>query len=304
MHPAKYLVVIAGPTGVGKTALAIELASHFDSVIVSADSRQFYRELEIGTAKPSPEQLQRVTHYFINNKSVTELYGAGHYEKDAIELLDRLFNDHDIVFLVGGSGLYIDAVLNGVDEFIDVAPEIREQLNRELESEGLTFLREKLKELDPDYYAKVDLYNSQRIIRALEVCIHSGKPFSSFLKKENINRNFIPIKILVNLAREKLYAQINSRVEEMMEKGLLDEVKRLSPYKHLNGLKTVGYKEMYAYLDHSYSLETAVIKVKQHTRNYAKRQLTWFKNQDEFEEFAPADIEKIKAYIDLIRSHA
>jgi tRNA dimethylallyltransferase len=260
--------------------------------------------LNIGTAKPSSAQLGEVTHYFINTKNIDELYGAGHYEKDAVELLETLFKEHDIVFLTGGSGLYINAVLKGVDEFEEVPAEIREGLNKKLASEGLEVLKKQLRESDPQYYNIVDLGNSQRIIRALEVCIHTGKPYSSFLNKEHRNRNFTPVKILINTEREILYRQINNRVDEMMRQGLLDEVKRMVPYRNVNALKTVGYKELFDYIDGETTLELAVEKIKQHTRNYAKRQITWFKNQDEFEEFAPADIEKIKAYIDIIRSHA
>ncbi|MDX2173900.1 MAG: tRNA (adenosine(37)-N6)-dimethylallyltransferase MiaA [Bacteroidota bacterium] len=294
---------MAGPTAVGKTALAIELAKHYQTVIVSADARQFYKELTIGTAKPSEEQLKEVEHLFINNKSITELYGAGHYEKEAISTLDNLFTKHQIVFLVGGSGLYIDAVLNGVDDFIEVPIEVREKLNAEYIEKGLTWLQDEVKKRDENYYDSVDTFNPQRLIRALEVCVHTGKPYSSFLNQPKVERNFTPIKILINTDREKLYTQINQRVDEMMNAGLLDEVKQLSDKKHLNALKTVGYKELYAYLDASYTLQNAVEKIKQHTRNYAKRQLTWFKNKDDFEEFAPADIEKIKGYIDVIVSN-
>ena len=297
------MVVIAGPTAVGKTALSIELAKHYASVILSADSRQFYKEMSIGTAKPSAQQLQEVKHYFIDTKSITELYGAGHYEKDAIAALNELFKTHNIVFLVGGSGLYIDAVLNGVDDFIEVPQEIREELNKKYETNGLAWLQDEVKNLDEIYFNSVDTNNPQRLIRALEVCMFTGKAYSSFLNQPKAPRNFTAIKILINTDREKLYAQINSRVDEMMVTGLLEEVKELKDQKHLNALKTVGYKELYAYLDASYNLETAVNKIKQHTRNYAKRQLTWFKNQDDFEQFEPSDLEKIKAYIDLIISH-
>lgn len=287
----------------GKTSLAIELAKHYQTVIVSADARQFYKELTIGTAKPSEEQLKEVEHFFINNKSITELYGAGHYEKEAISTLNNLFAKHQIVFLVGGSGLYIDAVLNGVDDFIEVPIEVRERLNAEYLEKGLTWLQDEVKKLDENYYDSVDTFNPQRLIRALEVCIHTGKPYSSFLNQPKAERNFMPIKILINTDREKLYSQINLRVDEMMKAGLLEEVKQLADKKHLNSLKTVGYKELYAYLDASYTLQNAVEKIKQHTRNYAKRQLTWFKNKDDFEEFTPTDIEKIKGYIDVIISN-
>ncbi len=277
----------------GKTALSIELAKHYNSVILSADSRQFYKEMSIGTAKPSEEQLAAVKHYFINTKNITELYGAGHFEKDAIATLNELFKTKDIVFLVGGSGLYIDAVLNGVDDFIEVPIEIREELNKKFEANGLEWLQNEVKKLDETYFNSVDTHNPQRLIRALEVCQHTGKPYSSFLNQPKTERNFTAIKILINTDRETLYSQINNRVDDMMASGLLEEVKQLADQKHLNALKTVGYKELYAYLDASYNLNTAVDKIKQHTRNYAKRQLTWFKNQDNFEEFKTGDIDKI-----------
>ena len=304
MNPkTKYLVVIAGPTAVGKTKLGIELAKHYNSVILSADSRQFYKELNIGTAKPSEEELQEVKHYFINNKNITELFGAGHFEKEAIPLLDQLFEEHQLVFVVGGSGLYIDALLYGVDEFEDVPIEVREKLNAELDEKGIEQLQNELKEKDPVYAAKVDLSNSQRVIRALEVCRYSGKPYSSFLKKNTVERNFTPIKLFINTDREKLYNRINLRVDEMMKQGLLNEVKSLTAYKNVNALKTVGYKELFDHLEGLCTLEEAIAKVKQHTRNYAKRQITWFKNQDECENFEPNDLEKIKAFLDVIISH-
>lgn len=270
---------------------------------MSADSRQFYTQLNIGTAKPSVSQLEEVKHYFINTKNISELYGAGHYEKDAIELLDKLFIEKDIVFMVGGSGLFINAVLKGVDDFIEIPSEVRENLNQKFEELGIKWLQNKLKELDVNYYNSVDINNPQRMIRALEVSSYTGKPYSSFLNNNVPSRNFIPIKILLNTERDKLYKNINSRVDEMMAGGLLDEVKSLKDYKELNALKTVGYKELFAFLDASYSLTTAIEKIKQHTRNYAKRQITWFNNQDEFEKFEPDAIEKIKAYIDIIIKH-
>ena len=284
----------------GKTDLSLELAAHYSTVILSADSRQFYREMNIGTAKPNTGQLSRVKHYFINNKSINDLYSAGNFEKDALDLLDRLFMEHPLIFITGGSGLYLNAVLKGVDNFIEVPDEVRNKLNKEFKESGINYLQNKLKELDEPYFNSVDLNNPQRIIRALEVCIHTGKPYSSFINKPKVERKFIPIQILINCEREELYKKINQRTDKMMAEGLLDEVKQLMPFKHFNALKTVGYKELFAYLDGSYDLVNAVIKIKQHTRNYAKRQLTWFKNQNEFEEFNPHDFEKIKAYIDII----
>lgn len=299
-NPNKYLVVIAGPTAVGKTALGIELAKHYQSVILSADSRQFYKELSIGTAKPSNEQLQEVPHYFIDTKNIDELYGSGHYEKDALKKLAELFKDHSVVFMVGGSGLYIDAVLNGVDDFVEVPPGIREELNARFEERGLEWLRQELKEKDINYFNSVDTNNPQRLIRALEVIEHTGLPYSGFLKQKETDRPFTAIKILVNLERSQLYDRINKRVDLMMAEGLLEEVKQLAGKKHLNALKTVGYKELYAHLEGEIGLDSAIDKIKQHTRNYAKRQITWFKNKDDFEEFSLFDFSKITAYIDII----
>jgi tRNA dimethylallyltransferase len=300
---SRYLLVIAGPTAVGKTKLAIELAKHFKTVILSADSRQFYREMNIGTAKPTPDELHEVKHYFINNKSIGELFGAGHYEKEAIALLTELFNEHQLVIVVGGSGLYIDALLNGVDEFDEVPESYRKQLNEEFKTSGINKLQKELEIKDPDYYGKVDVQNPQRIIRALEVIRSTGKPFSSFLKKQEVERNFFPIKIFLNTNRDKLYNNINQRVDAMMREGLLEEVKQLVAYKKENALKTVGYKELFECLEGHCTLEEAIDKIKQHTRNYAKRQITWFKNKHNFEEFKPEDIDKLKAYIDVIISH-
>jgi tRNA dimethylallyltransferase len=303
-HSGKYLVVIAGPTAVGKTGLAIELARHYGSVIVSADSRQFYKELTIGTAKPSEAQLQAVPHYFINTKNITELYGAGHFEKDAVKTLHELFKLHTVVFMVGGSGLYMDAVLNGVDDFIDVPEAVRENLNAAFLENGLEWLQQEVKKNDEAYFNAVDIKNPQRLLRALEVCVHTGLPYSSFLNKQQPEREFTAVKILLNTNRQQLYAQINQRVDEMMRSGLLQEAKQFMTQKHLNALKTVGYKELYEHLEGKYDLETAVNLIKQHTRNYAKRQITWFKNKDSFEEFEPSDLEKIEAYIDVIIQHS
>jgi len=273
-------------------------------VILSADSRQFYKELNIGTAKPTENQLKETKHYFINTKHINELYGAGHYEKDVLNMLEILFKVHELVFLVGGSGLYIDAVLNGVDDFVEVPADVRENLKKKFEERGLDWLQQELRQKDVLYFNAVDINNPQRLIRALEVIEHTGQPYSSFLKKKQTERSFTPIKILINLERQELYSRINRRVDTMMQEGLLEEIKFLAPHKHFNALKTVGYKELYEYLDGNSSLEESVEKIKQHTRNYAKRQITWFKNKDDFEEFNPTDFAKISSYIDIIMSHA
>lgn len=301
--PSQFLIVIGGPTAVGKTKLAIALAQRYNCEIVSADGRQFYREMNIGTAKPSLNELAQVKHHFINNKSVTELYGAGHYEKEAIPLIEQLLKEHDIAVLVGGSGLYINAILNGVDEFPEVPTHIREHLNTTFAQNGLAWLQQQLKQKDEAYYNLVDINNPQRIIRALEIIEWSGQTFSSQLKQTQVQRSFTAIPIFINTERHLLYQHINSRVETMMEMDWLAEAKTLLPYRHCNALKTVGYTELMAHLDGAYSLAEAIDKIKQRTRHYAKRQITWFKNQGNFETFAPQALEAITAYIDLIRQH-
>ncbi|HQQ95242.1 MAG TPA: tRNA (adenosine(37)-N6)-dimethylallyltransferase MiaA [Bacteroidia bacterium] len=294
----KFLVVIAGPTAAGKTALAVDLAASFNSVILSADSRQFYREMNIGTAKPSEAELNKVKHYFISNKSVEDLFGAGHYEKEALALLDALFQTHRSVFLVGGSGLYIDALLKGVDDFADVPQDYRTDLNTEFAEKGLPFLQEELKQKDPQYFMQVDLQNPQRLIRALEVIRFTGKPYSSFLGQKKTTRHFSVLKIFLDPPRDELYTRINARVDAMMQKGLLDEVRSLKVHKHLNALKTVGYTELNDYLDGISDLNTAVDKIKQHTRNYAKRQITWFRKDPEYKHFTGDNPEIIRVYIE------
>lgn len=296
----KNLIVIAGPTAVGKTALSIELAKFYNCPVISADSRQFYKEMSIGTAKPSKEEMQDVPHYFIDNISIHDTYNVGQFEREAIECIENLFKNHEQLILVGGSGLYINAILNGVDEFEEIPAHIREQLIKDYEDKGLTYLQEQLKLKDEVYYNQVDLNNPQRIMRALEVCIHTQKPYSSFRKKEKKERSFETINILVNTDRESLYARINKRVDVMMQTGLLEEVKSLYPYKHLNALNTVGYKELFDFLDGKCSLEEAVNLIKQNSRRYAKRQLTWFNHQGDFESFEPTDLEKLKAYLDIV----
>lgn len=299
----KTLIIVVGPTAVGKTALSIELAKFYSCPVISADSRQFYKEMSIGTAKPSFEEMQGVTHYFIDNISIHDTYNVGQFEREAIECIETLFKEHEQLILVGGSGLYINAILNGVDEFEEIPTKIREKLIKDHEEKGLIFLQEELKKLDEVYYNQVDLNNPQRIMRALEVCIHNNKPYSSFRKKTKKERSFDTINLLINTEREALYQRINQRVDLMMKQGLLDEVKALYPYKHLNALNTVGYKELFDLMDGNCTLDEAVNMIKQNSRRYAKRQLTWFNHQGEFETFAPTDLEKIKAYIDILSQH-
>jgi tRNA dimethylallyltransferase len=277
----KTLIVIAGPTAVGKTAAAIQLASFYKTVIVSADSRQFYREMSIGTAKPSRDELAAVKHYFINSHSITDTFTVGDYEKQCLELLYDLFQTHDKVILVGGSGLFIKAVCEGFDEFPDAEPSVRDKLNKEFEEKGISYLQEQLKIADPQYYEEVDLNNPQRIIRALQVYQSTGKRFSSYRKSKINKRPFNIIKLGLNLPREILYQRINQRVDLMIEQGLIDEVKSLLPFRHLNPLNTVGYSELFDYFDGKTDLNSAIELIKQNTRHYAKRQLTWFRKDKE-----------------------
>ncbi len=289
----KTLIVIVGPTAIGKTTLSILIAKEFNCSILSADSRQFYKEMTIGTAKPTVLEMQDVPHYFIDSHSVTEDYNVGKYETDAIQLLDKLFLKDDVAILVGGSGLYIDAVCKGFDELPEADIEVRIKINKLYEEKGLEGLQQLLKELDEEYYLKVDLQNPQRISRALEVCLTTGKKYSSLREGKTKQRNFKIIKIGLNTNREALYERINKRVDEMMEQGFLEEVKNLVSYKHLNSLQTVGYKEFFDHLDGKSELSAAINLIKQNTRRYAKRQLTWFRRDEEIKWFEPNEEVKI-----------
>lgn len=273
----KTLISVVGPTAIGKTKLAIKIAQHYGTEIISADSRQFFKEMYIGTAVPSKEELAEATHHFIQHKSIFEPYTVGDFEKDAVKLLEQLFKLHDIVVMVGGSGLYVDAVSNGFDEFPSISPEIRINLNTTLQEKGISTLQDQLKQLDESYYNSVDLGNPQRLIRALEVCIGTGKPYSSFLKKKDIKRPFKTLTIGITADRPLIYDRINQRVDIMMEQGQLEEAKQLFPNKHLNALQTVGYKELFQFFEGNWTLEFAVTEIKKNTRRFAKRQLTWFK---------------------------
>lgn len=277
----KYLISIIGPTAIGKTALSIALAQHFKTEILSADSRQFYREMQIGTAAPSQEELNAVPHHFIHHKSIKDTYNVGSFEKDAVEKLSQLFKNSDTLIMVGGSGLYIDAVTHGLDHFPEVDPEIRETLNSELSSTGITTLQDQLKTLDPLAYQTIALDNPHRLIRALEISIGSGKPYSSFLNQEKPVRDFKTITIGLTAERSVIYDRINKRVDMMMEEGLLDEVRHLESFKDLNALKTVGYSEIFKYLNSEWTLPFAISEIKKNSRRYAKRQLTWFRKKND-----------------------
>lgn len=274
-HPT--LIVIAGPTASGKTAAAIQLAKHFNTVVVSADSRQFYREMSIGTAKPTAGELATVPHYFINSHSINEPFSVGEFERQCLQLLNELFKLHQVVIFSGGSGLYIKAITEGFDNLPTADPEIRDRLNQELAKKGLKPLQERLQAVDPAYYAEVDINNPQRVIRALEVHESTGKIFSSYRTAAINERPFNIIKLGLDMDRAKLYDRINQRVDMMVHQGLVEEVRSLIPYRHLNALNTVGYSEIFNYFDGTIDLPAAIAAIQQNTRRFAKRQLTWFR---------------------------
>ena len=291
------LIVIAGPTAIGKTALSISIAKKLHCPIVSADSRQFFKEMSIGTAKPTTSEMDGVVHYFIDSHSIAENYNVGKYEINAIELLGKLFVENKNVILTGGSGLYIDAVCKGFDELPEADPEIRNKIDLILKEKGIEGLQELLKELDLEYYNKADLQNPQRLSRALEVCLTTGLPYSVLRKGIAKKRDFNIIKIGLDIPREKLYERINKRVDRMMDAGLLEEVKQLKSFQHLNALQTVGYKELFDHLDGKTDLKTAVEAIKQNTRKFAKRQLTWFRKDAEMKWFEPDNETEILEFI-------
>ncbi|TAF72713.1 MAG: tRNA (adenosine(37)-N6)-dimethylallyltransferase MiaA [Bacteroidetes bacterium] len=293
MNKPKRLIVIVGPTASGKTDLAIRIAQLLKTEIISADSRQFYQEMSIGTAKPSESQLTLVPHHFINNLSISTLYSCGDFERDAIKKCTELFEKHDDVICVGGSGLFIKSLCDGIDEMPEENLELRNKLNQTFENEGLVPLLEQLKVLDKAYFLKVDQHNSQRVIRALEVCITTGKAFSSFRTGKKIQRPFEILKIGLNIERQQLYARINQRVDEMVALGLEHEVRSLHPLKHLNALQTVGYNEFFDYFENKISKQQAIDLIKQNTRRYAKKQMTWFTKDLQINWLSPTDWEQI-----------
>jgi tRNA dimethylallyltransferase len=298
MAKNKTLIVIAGPTAIGKTALAIALAQHFSTEIISADSRQFFKEMSIGTAKPHRDELRAAKHHFIDSHSITTFFSTGDFEKEALQVLAELFTIHDIVIMAGGSGLYLDAVTKGLDELPDTDMSVRNELNLLFEKEGLEPIKTRLAEVDPEYFAKADQSNPQRLIRGLEFFLSTGKKVSSFLTNSKKERPFDMIKIGLNTDRESLYQRINHRVDVMMQDGLLDEVKKLQPYKELNAMKTVGYAELFDYLDGILSYDQAIDKIKQNTRRFAKRQLTWFRRDPEIQWFEPAQNAAVIKYLE------
>lgn len=295
----KCLIVVVGPTAVGKTDLCMQLAQRLQTEIISADSRQLYHGMRIGTAQPTKEQLSLVKHHLVDCITVSTSYSAGQFEQEALAIIGRLLNDHPAVILTGGSGLYVQAVCQGLNEMPEVAAGLREHLNLRLQQEGLAVLAQELSRLDPAYYEKADLHNPQRVIRALEVTMAAGKPYSQFRWQQNFpaSRPFQVIKVGLWLERSLLYERINQRVDQLMDQGLLAEVVSLYPYKQYNSLQTVGYQELFGYLDQQYTLQQAIELFKRNTRRYAKRQLTWFRQQKDITWFGPHEIEGILQHV-------
>lgn len=294
---AKTLLVLIGPTGVGKTELSLRLAEKFGSPIISSDSRQLYADLKIGTAAPTPEQLNKVPHHFVGTLKLTDYYSAAQYEAEVLKLLEKLFQSKDVIVMTGGSMMYVDAVCKGIDDIPTVDKETRELLIHRYEAEGLERLCSELKLLDPEYYKIVDLKNPKRVIHALEICYMTGKTYTSFRTRSTRERPFHILKIGLTRDREELYERINRRVDIMMEDGLLEEVKSVYPYKHLNSLNTVGYKELFNYLDGVWDLPFAIEKIKQNSRIYSRKQMTWFKRDNEITWFHPDQEVDIMDYI-------
>jgi tRNA dimethylallyltransferase len=293
----KTLIVITGPTAVGKTALCLEIAKHFDIPIINADSRQIYKELRIGTASPTSEQMQQVPHFFVGSLSLNDYYSASLFEQQVLECLEQQFQTNDYALLSGGSMMYIDAVCDGIDDIPTIDDETRELMKQRLAEEGLEALVEELKRLDPEYYEIVDRQNPRRVVHALEICTMTGKTYTSFRKREKRQRPFCIIKIGLNRPREELYQRINQRVDEMMQQGLLEEAKSLYPMRQMNALNTVGYKELFDYLEGRWPLEEAVERIKGNTRRYARKQLTWYKKDPQIRWFHPQETEQIISYI-------
>ncbi|WP_338875628.1 tRNA (adenosine(37)-N6)-dimethylallyltransferase MiaA [Spirosoma sp. SC4-14] len=289
----KTLLVIAGPTAVGKTALCIRLAKRLHTAVVSADSRQLYRELTIGTAKPTPDEMDGVRHYFINSHSILDSVNAGRYERECLAVLDKLFQTSDVVILSGGTGLYINAVCFGLDDMPSIDPALRLLLRQRWETEGLEPLQKQLHLLDPDYVQTADMQNHARVLRALEVCLTTGRPYSSFRQKKTVQRPFRSLLVALERPRQELYDRIDARMEAMLAAGLVDEARSLLPFRAYSALQTVGYQEIFPYLDGAYDYEEMVRLLKRNSRRYAKRQLTWFHNQADYHWFGPEDDEAI-----------
>lgn len=292
------LVVLLGPTGVGKTEVALQIAEHLQSPIINADSRQLFAEIPIGTAAPTKEQQERVKHYFVGTLHLTDYYSAAKYEEDVLQLLNQLFNQRQMALLSGGSMMYIDAVCQGIDDIPTVDETTRRLMKRKLETEGLDALAAELKVLDPEHYKIVDLHNPRRVVHALEICHMTGNTYTSYRKNTKKIRPFNIIKIGLNRPREEMYERINNRVLKMMNQGLIEEAKAVYPQKGLNALNTVGYKELFAYFDGDISFDDAILKIQSNTRQYMRKQVTWFKRDNQIKWFSPTNIEEIINYID------
>lgn len=297
MNSHKTLIIIAGPTAVGKTDLCVKLAKLFDTEVISADSRQFYRQLAIGTAKPSHEEMDGIKHHFVDSHSIHDYYSVGDFERDCLAVLEEIFQKKDVAILTGGSGMFIKIITDGIDEMPEADLELRQKLAQRCENEGLEVLANELKQLDPIYYQQVDIQNTQRVLRALEVCMATGKPFSSFRKNQKVNRPFRIIKIGLERPREELYTRIDKRMDIMLASGLEAEAKSVMDFRDHYALKTVGYREIYEYLDGEYDRNEMVRLLKRNSRRYAKRQMTWFKNQDEFHWFDAKNETEIVEFI-------
>jgi len=296
----KYVITLVGTTAIGKTSLGIKLAKHFNTEIISADSRQFFKEISIGTAVPTKEELGQVTHHFIQNLSIFDQYSVGDFEKDALKKINELHKKNNVIILLGGSGLYVDAVLKGLDYFPKVDAQIRKNLKIELEEKGIEKLQNQLKKLDFVSYEDIEISNPQRLIRALEICIGTGQSYSSFLNKKQDKRDFIPIKIGLTTERETIYNRINQRVDLMIKNGLVEEAEKLYKHKELNALQTVGYRELFAHFDNKTTLDFAIEEIKKNTRRFAKRQITWFKRDDKITWFDYQ--EEIENIVDFLES--
>ncbi|MBE0651207.1 MAG: tRNA (adenosine(37)-N6)-dimethylallyltransferase MiaA [Bacteroidales bacterium] len=301
-HKKPTLIIVLGPTASGKTSIAIRLAKHYQTEIISADSRQFYREIPIGTAAPTAEQMEEVIHHFVGQRSILEDYNVSQFEKEVLGFLSEKFTKKNIMVMEGGSGLYIDAVCKGIDDLPDPDPALREELNTLFESKGITALQELLAQLDPEYYVQVDRNNPKRLLRALEVCKQTGKKYSNLRLNQPLERDFNIIKIGLDVPREQLIRQINHRTDEMMKHGLLEEAKTMLPHRKLNAMNTVGYKELFDYFDGKWTLDDAIEKIKINTRRYAKRQMTWFKKDKEIQWFSPSEPDKIIEFADTLIS--
>lgn len=292
-----WLIILAGPTAIGKTDLAVEIAQRLNTSIIGCDSRQFYKELNIGTAPPSDEQLKKVKHYFVHFLSIHDYYNVSKYENDVNAKLSEIFQTNKAVVLVGGSGLYIDAVVKGIDDMPDIDVGLRNELNHQLSEKGVEWLRAQLQKLDYETYQKIDLKNKNRILRAVEVCLQTGMPYSSFLKRQSKDRPYKMLKIALDMPRELLYERINSRVDNMINHGLVEEAKLYYPFKNLVALKTVGYKELFDYFENKSTLEEAIDLIKRNTRKYARKQLTWLRKDKDYHWFHPSEKEQIFRFI-------